>query len=158
MRLSLADPTAEPHTSHNHDHEHADAAPALTSTSAPEPQGSPPLTADEVVAAFDCARARHGLPSYGRDAQLDREADALLSRLLRNGEDHLHHDEGSYALTGQLLLDSAYPSDPLLPCAIGGFDVLHVQDLDRSAEIGLAVAPVPNAYGRPMYLVLVLGR
>lgn len=118
----------------------------------------PVLKQEEVIVAFDCARETLQLPPYQRDAQLDREAEALLQHFLTDGEAHLDPGYNGYTLTGQLLLDAAYGSELTNGCSVGGFDVTQVQDLHTSQTIGVALAPVTNAYRRPMYQTIIIGR
>lgn len=118
----------------------------------------PVLKAEEVIAAFNCARETLRLAPYQRDTQLDREAEALLQRFLRDGDEYLDPGYNGYTLTGQLLLDSAYQPERPNGCEIGGFDVTQVQDLAASQTIGVALAPVANAYNRPLYQAIIIGR
>jgi hypothetical protein len=114
------------------------------------------LMSEQVFTAFDCARGMQSLPAFQRDAQLDREAASILQRLVRNPDSHLEPGEHGYTLTGQLLLDAGV--EPEHPCEVGGFDIAAVADLDRAGRIGAAVEPVANAYGRPLYHAVVIGR
>jgi hypothetical protein len=121
-------------------------------------QAVPILSHADIIAAFDCARGRARLPAYERDAALDREATTLLQRLQRDGEAHLEPGDNGYTLTAQLLLDSAATVDAPQTCEVGGFDIAQVPDLDRSTRIGVALAPVPNAYRRSLYHAVVIGQ
>lgn len=152
IRAAVDGATHPDGTDHAHN-EPDDPAPAATATAA-----DPSLMADDVLQAFNCARQRAQLPPYTRDPQLDGEAQRVLERALRNGEDDLHLDDHGYTLTGQLLLDSGYGYELSDTCAVGGFDVSDVPDLDQAQRIGLALVAVPNAYGRPLYQAIVLGR
>ncbi len=154
-------PRPTEHGDADHRHPEADApqpVAAHASAAALPANGLSPLTAEDVVAAFDCARDKARLPTYERDAELDREAAILLQHFQHKGEAHLEPGENGYTLTGQLLLDSAATAAPPRGCEVGGFDVTQVPDLDRSHRIGVALAPVPNPYDRPLYHAIVIGR
>ncbi len=132
--------------------------PAPASGPASRAAAPPPLTVETVLGAFNCARQRAQLPPYQHDPALDREAESLLQHALRDADQHLDGADYGYTLTGQLLLDSEYPLELERSCGVGGFDVGQVQDLDQAERIGIAVAAVPNAYQRPLYQAIVVGR
>lgn len=109
----------------------------------------------DVIAAFDCARSKQALPAYQRDAQLDREAQRMLAQLLATPGAQLTDNTNSYKLTGQLLLDATLGQQG---CAVGGFDVARIKDLQKASRIGAAVAAVPADTQPPLVMAVVLGR
>jgi len=112
------------------------------------------VTPETVVAAFDCARNKRHLPPYKRDLTLDEKANSILERILTDPTQSLSDDEQGFTLTGQLLLDAAYPV--LSECMVGGFDVGRVEKLERSSRIGVAIAPM-FIYEQSLFLTIIVG-
>lgn len=121
-------------------------------TEASTPTG---LTAEQVIAAFNCARTRAALPEYARTAALDAEASRLLQQIQRDAQFHLHQGDGVYTLSGQFLLNA---DTPTRDCEVGGFDVANLPDLDKANTIGIAMRPLSNPYRQPLFQVAVVGR
>lgn len=138
-------------SSDNQDH----TKPLASRSQAPQLTAVPNLlTSESVITAFNCARSGQRLPPYIRDPKLDDTAKNILKRVITDPTKPLQDFEQDFTLTGQLLLDTAYPV--LSQCMIGGFDAGRVDKLAQSSRIGVAIAPM-QVYDDTLYLTIIVG-